>query len=489
MTFKSTELLHPDLYALDVLAKILGQGESSRLYLSVYKSQGLVYSISAFNYTPIDQGVFWINSLLEEENADAVIQAVLKEMKDIKTKGVRPEELAKAKQQAESEYVFDHKTAASVAYSQAIDEAFAGDPEFSKGYVEGIQGVSLEDIKRVANKYLVEAGLTTVVLKPEERTPESETATTTAIREDIQKHVLDNGLTILLKEDRTFPVVDIQLVANGGVREEPSELNGLFHLLSSTWTKGTNNDSAREIAEKTESLGMSLNGFSGKNSFGLSMECLSDQLTTAFSILKDLVTSSDFPQEEIDKVKEQMKASIREREEDIFAQTAYTLKQTLFLSHPFRLEDEGTVESVERITRKDITVFYERFAVPGNMVLSVFGDIDAQEVLDRIKKDFGSLKTKEVSLQSYQETPPDKPREKTMTMDKEQAMVMFGFQGASFHDKDAYGLDVLAAILGSSFNGRIFTNIREQLGDAYTLGGNFLPGPDIGFIYFYVLEM
>ena len=72
-------------------------------------------------------------------------------------------------------------------------------------------------------------------------------------------------------------------------------------------------------------------------------------------------------------------------------------------------------------------------------------------------------------------------------MDKEQAMVMMGFQGIALGQKDEPALDLLVSILGSSFSGRIFNNIREQLGQAYTLGGQFIPGPDKGFIYFYVL--
>ena len=145
------------------------------------------------------------------------------------------------------------------------------------------------------------------------------------------------------------------------------------------------------------------------------------------------------------------------------------------------------MESVDCITRNDLTALYKRFVVPGNMVLSVFGDIDAQDVLNDIKKSFGSLKDAELALKTHKENPPDQTREVIFTMNKEQAMVMFGFQGLTFHDKDSYGLEVLAAILGSSFNGRLFTNIRDQLGDAYTLGGDFLPGPDAGFVYFYVL--
>ncbi|MCK5259551.1 MAG: insulinase family protein [Candidatus Omnitrophica bacterium] len=487
MSFGSTELLHPDLYALDVLAKILGQGKSSRLYLDIYKKQALVHSISASNYTPIDRGIFWIDCLLEQENVDAVIGAVLRQVDEVKVKGVKPAELAKAKQQVRSEHVLRHKTSASIAYAQAFDEAFAGDPHFSKKYVEGIARVTLDDIKRVANMYLVESGLTTVVLKPGEKDAEEKTETRIIAEKKIQKHVLDNGLTVLLKEDHAFPLVAVRLVANGGVRQETVERNGLFSMLASTWTKGTKNYSANGIAEKVESLGMRLGGFSGRNSFGLSMEFLAEQLPTALDLLKELVAHPTFPEEETVKVKEQKRTIIRRREDNIFASTAYVLKKTLFLTHAFRLEEEGTIESVDRITRNDLTAFYKRFVVPGNMVISVFGDIDAEDVLNDIKKSFASLKDGELTLKVHKEDPPEQPREEILIMNKEQAMVMFGFQGLTFHDPDAYGLEVLAAILGSSFNGRLFTNIRDQLGDAYTLGGNFLPGPDAGFVYFYVL--
>ena len=487
MSFGSIELLHPDLYALDVLAKILGQGKSSRLYLDIYKKKGLVHSISALNYTPIDKGVFWISCLLEQKDVEVVIQAVLKHVDKVKRKGVQSAELAKAKQQARSEHILRHKTSAGIAYAQALDEAFAGDYHFSKKYVEGIARVTLDDIKRVANTYLLDSGLTTVILKPKEKGVEEKAEVDVIVEEEIQKHVLDNGLTVLLKEDPAFPLVAIRLAANGGVRQETVELNGLFSMMAATWTKGTKNYSAEEIAEKVEGLGMSLGGFSGRNSFGLSLEFLSEQLPTALDLLKESVFYPTFPVEEIVKVKDQMKTAIRRRDDDIFDSTAHVLKETLFLTHPFRLEKEGTMESVDRITRDDLVAFYGRFAVPGNMVLSVFGDMNAENVLNDIKKSFASLKGEDLTLKIHKENPPDQPREETLTMDKEQAMVMLGFQGLTFHDRDSYGLEVLTEILGSSFSGRLFANIREQLGDAYTLGGGFLPGPDAGFVYFYVL--
>lgn len=486
MSFSGVSLLHPDLYALDVLAGILGQGRSSRLYLDVYEKKGLVHNISASNYTPIDQGIFGITCLLEQGNIEKVIESVLEEIDAIKRNGVKKEELAKVKTQVRSEHVLRHQTAASVTYAQAIDEAFAGDYRFSKKYIDAIDQVTNDAIKRVANQYLIESGLTTVILKPKQKRSGEQPESREVLESKIQKYVLDNGLTVLLKEDDTFPVVSIRLSAAGGVRQEEIALGGLSSMMASTWIKGTKRRSANQIAEETESLGIRLGSFSGRNSFGLSLEFLAEHLPVALDLLKELTLDPTFPEEEIVKIRKNMQAAIRQRDDNIFSTSGLALKETLFLTHPYRLDQRGTLESVAAITRDDLVDFYDRFAVAHNMVLSVFGDIDAGEVLDDIENIFGNLKDQEITLKSHHEDPPRQTREKMVTMDKEQAMVMFGFQGAQLSDDDQYGLEVITTLLGSPFSGRIFTNIRDQLGEAYTLGGQYIPGPDMGVIYFYV---
>ncbi len=487
ISFPSVNLLHHDLYALDVLAEILGQGRSSRLYENLYQRKRLVYSVSASNYTPGDKGIFGIDCLLEEGNVDKVIPLVLDHIEQIKNKGVTQGELNKAKQQVKSGYIFRNQTSASVAHTQAIDEAFSGDHQFSQKYVEAIQQVTNNDIKRVANFYLVETGLTTAILKPEGEHQAKITKQQHVSSHAIRKYTLDNGLTVLLREDKTFPVVSIRLSVNGGVRQEPAGLSGLSKITAATWIKGTKRYTSSQIALKTENLGLRLSSFSGRNSFGLGMELLSKDLPTALDLLEEFVFDPSFPDDEIVKVKENIRAVIRQREDDIFAFTSLALRETLFHSHPFRLNAEGTLVSIEEIQRNNVIDFYNRFSVPGNMVLSVFGDVNSEEVLANIREKFKSLENQEVDLKLHAEQSPVKMREKEVFIDKEQAMVMFGFQGVKVGDPDYYGLEVVTSILGSSFNGRLFTNIRDQLGEAYTLGGQFIPGPDAGLIYFYAL--
>lgn len=486
MAFSGVRLLDRDLYALDVLAMILGQGNSSPLYLNVARKKDLVHTISAANFTPVDRGFFEISATLEQKNVDHAINAIWEEIRAIQRRGVAKKDLEKAKRQVLSGHLFSLQKASEVAYAHAVDEAWAGDYQFSQKYVEAVKKVTAQDIRRMANQYLIAPALTVVLLKPREEKSSTEDTPQTQAGE-IQKYVLDNGLTVLLREDHALPIASVRLSLQGGTRQEAPELNGLSTLTADVWAKGTKAFSARQIAAKAESLGMDLDTFSGKNSFGLSVGCLSGDLGPALDVIESIVKNPTFPREEILKTKGDMEAAVRGREDDIFQTTALALKQTLFQTHPLRLDEGGTVETIDRIDRKDVLDFYHRLAAAPNMVISVFGDIAPEKVRDVLKNKFGSLPRGAPHLKPSSEDFPKEPRVKELFMDKEQAMVMYGFRGVDLKDQDRYGLDILAAILGSSFSGRLFNSVREQLGQAYTLGGDSAAAIDAGWIYFYVL--
>lgn len=106
MAYQGVSMFNPDMYALDVLANILGQGESSRLYLDVYKKKNLVNSIGVSNYTPADQGIFGIDAEFESGDVDQIISAIQNNIDQIKKNGVQPDELDKARHQVLSSIIF-----------------------------------------------------------------------------------------------------------------------------------------------------------------------------------------------------------------------------------------------------------------------------------------------------------------------------------------------------------------------------------------------
>ncbi|MFH1359582.1 MAG: pitrilysin family protein [Candidatus Omnitrophota bacterium] len=486
IVYPSVSFSNPDMVALDILAMILGQGASSRLYVDLFKEKGLVYSIFAYNYTPNDKGLFGIECVLDEDFLDASQKAILRQIQDIKQKGVTDEELKKAKNQVLSRFYFDQEAAAGVAYRSALDEAIMGDYQFDEKYVQAIKQVTKEEVRRVAKEYLSADRQNIIILRPLSKPEEIKEESVHLPQAEIIKETFPNGMTVLLREDHAHPLVAVHLVLQGGLRQENQSTNGLSHLMSGAWTKGTKKYSSQDIDRMTESIGADLDSFSGRNSFGLSFSGLSKDCDFGLSLIEDIVKNATFSDEEILKEKEKVKSALLAKKDSVFQQTYGELKKTLFLTHPYGLDELGTMESVGGLKREDILVFYKKLAVANNMVLSVFGDFKKDNVLPMIQKRFAALREDTIDLAVEKETPPDSAREKSITMNKEQAMVMIGFQAPDILNKDRYPTEVLSSILGSSMSGRMFYEIRDEFGQAYTLGGSYAPGIDIGMVFFYV---
>lgn len=484
LAYGGVDFLNDEMPVLDVLAMIMGQGDSSRLYQALFKGKHLVRTITASNYTPIDRGVFEIVCTLDYEKIPDVLLEIDAQITRVAQKGVTAEELAKVKRQVLSEYIGEFQKSGSVAFRTAIEEYMAGDPEFSRRYLEMVQQVTSEDLARAARQYLVPARRSTVILKPK-----GMEAVEGAVEEkpeigEIIKKTLPNGITVLLRENHTFPLVTMMVSLHGGTRYETEELNGLSELMSRVWVKGTKSRTADQIATQVESRGAGFGAFSGRNSLGVTASLLSEDFRFGLDLVRETVLAPSFEAGTLQKEKEILSTAIMARDDDISNVTMEALQKRLFSSPGFRLLPLGTRESIARITRDDIVAFYRRVCSPENMVIAVYGDIHPDAVFKEIEAAFSSLKRQGRETLAAQEEPMTQAQEETVRVDKEQAMIMVGFRGPTIFERDRYGVQVLTGILGSSFSGRIFNQIREELGSAYTLGGRFVPGLDTGLIYF-----
>lgn len=487
LAFPSTAMTDADTYALDVLSMALGQGESSRLHIELFKKRRLVQEIRSSNYTPEDKGFFEIEGVMEKDRLGDVRAAVFAIIKGIQVQGLLPDELEKTKRQVLSQFIFSNQTSSSLAFQAASDEAVAGDPVFSRRYVEAVKRVSNDDIKRVAERYLREDIVNVTVLKPKSAKPKGSSQTSGKSLGEIQKVVLPNGLTVLLKEDHSVGLAAVNVVAQGGLRLENEKTNGISHLLSAVWPKGTTQKTDAWIAREMERRGGSIGGYAGRNSIGLGAQVLSEDTSFALGLLAELIQQPAFDPKVIAQEKERMLVDIDQRDEDI---RAFTLKNSMaqvYTTHPFRRDLLGSKESVGNITRADLLAYYNRLIVPGNLVVSIFGDINSAKVLEEVKRHLGGLKSGTVSIGSFQEPKITAVREKTAALDKEQAMVMFAFLAPALKDDGRWSMYVLDEVLGSGLSGRLFTKVRDELGKAYTVGSSYIPGLDTGTFLLFVL--
>ncbi len=165
--FPSIELTDPDLYAMDVLAMILGQGRTSRLYKALKDEQKLVLSVGASDWTPdYVRGLFNISLSLDYNNLDKALETMWNEIEALKAAGPTLEELNRAKKKTQAEYIFSQQSVSAVGGELASSYASTGDPYFNRDYTTRIQEVSADQIKAVAQKYLLKGRVTVAVLKP-----------------------------------------------------------------------------------------------------------------------------------------------------------------------------------------------------------------------------------------------------------------------------------------------------------------------------------
>lgn len=488
IAFHSSELLNKDLYALDLLSFILGQGESSILNEELRIKNELVLSISAYNYTPKHPGLFVISSLLKEEKTTAAIEEILKHIDRVKENGVTSKDLSKAKNNFIAGYTYSKETIESKANDLAIGQLLAGNPIFFELYTEQIKSVTLDEIKQVANKYLSRDNMTVAAISKTGKTLDPVSCISGDKKQEraVEKITLGNGLNVLMSENRSLPILSISLLFKGGVRSEEEKNNGISQLTSLMLLDGSKEMTREEIARFYESKGMIVDTYSGNNSLGITINCLSEHAEDALKLLSDLCLNPAFPENELQREKREIASAIDMQDNKIFNHGHRLLKGLLFRKHPYRFQAIGTTESINNLERKDVVAFYANILSPENMTLGISGDYDIDKMKILAEKYFSGLDPKKITLLAPTKEPTiEKRREKNVEVKKEQSLLILGFHGIDIYDKDRYAVEIMMDMF-SSESGILFEKIRGEGGLSYAQGAFQVLGIDPGYVAIYV---
>ena len=502
MAFHIPAINHNDLYPLDVLASILGDGESSRLYQKVKSEAGLVNSIDASSFTPKDPGVLMIGCLLEGNKAKPALTKIFQELYRIQDEPPSSEEIQKAKLKLTSDFLYSQQTIQGEGRQLGYFETVVGDVAFEQTYVERINQVTAQDIIKVAQKYLTPQNATIGLLLPEK---ETSPITYEEIKDSIaqlekpsvfssataspatQRFVLPNGITLLVRENRNLPIVSMQAVFLGGVRFEKKENNGIDNFIAEMLTKGTKKRSALDIAKEIESMAGGVSGFSGRNSFGVSCTILSQFFEQGLELFSDVLVNPSFPEEELAKKRTDIIAAIEQEKDQPFSFIRKKFDAFFFENHPYGMDALGTKDVVSKLTSRELEKYYGSLARSKNLVITIVGDVKA----DKAKKMVEALFRGFLDLPCAYPTVSQEPQSVVMRQKeikqgkKAQAQVMLGFPGVDIKNPDKYSLDVLNTILAGQ-GGRLFTELRDKQSLAYVVTSFAWEGIDPGYIAFYI---
>ncbi len=479
------DIRHPDVPVLDVLATILGSGQSSRLYQQVRETQGVVHSVDAFTYSPGNPGLFGMSAVVDADQFTPARRAMLAELDRIKADSVLPSELVKAVKQFTAGTLATLKTMQGQAQDLGGNWMSANDLNFSQRYLAAVKRVGPADIQRVACQYLTPENRSLYALLPRGSIQAQGAVAEAPTVNPVQKIDLPNGLRLLVQEDNRLPFVEFRAVFQGGVLAETTSDNGLSNLLAKMLLKGTQSRNAEQIVTEMESLGGSIDCYSANNSLGLSAEVLSEDFEKGLELMADVLLRPTFPEAPLERERQVQLASIKAQRDHLLFTASQAMRRELFGEVGYGLDVNGNEESVGAVQREQLTAFFQKLLVPDNCVLAIFGDVTTSRVKAAVESCFAGWKASghEIAVSKSGEAPVE-VRRVVEFRDKKQAVLMIGFPGLSLFDQDRFALDLLQEAL-SDLGSRLFVRIRDQLGLAYYVGAQNFVGLQPGYFGFY----
>jgi len=289
-----------------------------------------------------------------------------------------------------------------------------------------------------------------------------------------QRTVLDNGLVLLTSEQRALPMVTLELLIDAGSRHDTPKQEGLANLTSRLLTHGTTRRTSLQISEALDFIGANLSTRCVRDVASVSMTILKKDFSTGLDLLAEILTSSAFPQEEIDRQKQAVIASIRAREEEPGSIAQRRFSAELYPQSPYGRPVEGDEASVKPIEQSSLKEFYERYYRPNRAILAVVGDISHQEITDALNQAFRSWARGEAAKAYTRPTAAGSAEVIRLNKDLTQANIILGHEGVPRDHPDHYAIQVMNYILGGGgFSSRLMDSIRNERGLAYSVYSYF----------------
>ena len=509
LAFPSVSMFGRDMYALDLLAAVLGQSESAILIQELRDRRQLVTAISATDDTPTyAYGSFNVTMEVSPDKVPQAEAATLDLLDSLKTSPIDDDRIERAKTLLRSAHIRQTQKAEDIAGTMGDDYMATGDPRFSDLYLQRIDQLKASDLQAVARKYFDRAALMTTALFPAEFAgaagmPKVEdvlrsAATTQAVAQSsgsetaIQRYILDDGTIVLAKRIPTSPLVVMNMYSLGGLTAEDAQTNGLGNLAMQLIMRGSKTRSAEQIAEFFDSTGGSMDTICGNNTWAWNASCLTRDFDKTFAAYTDVVNNPAFAEDQTGQMKQRITAAIDAQDADWFAQAGRFFKKVFFgpSGSPYQFLPIGTKENLDKFNAQQARDWYEQKIQTAPRVLAIFGDVDPEHVkalaADLLGKGQKRPSPAHPSLPKIEaattaETPSINVVDvKVQKTEQQLAGVVIGFKSNSVvGDPANYPLDVVNTLTGGFTypTGYIFETLRG-LGLVYVAGDRNVPGRD-----------
>jgi predicted Zn-dependent peptidase len=300
----------------------------------------------------------------------------------------------------------------------------------------------------------------------------------------IRRQKLPNGLTVITEQMKHIRSASIGIWLQTGSRDEEAEWNGISHFIEHMVFKGTKHRTAEQIAREVDSIGGNMDAFTAKECICFNVKVLDEHVPTALDILSDLVLNPVFDANDIARERGVIMEEIKMDEDnpDYLVHEIFT--QNFWKDHPLGKPILGTKETVKRFDREPVLDAYAHRFAPGNIIVSAAGNLDHDKFVDLVTGHFERMKP---MSNGFHSSAPKIVSRITLRNKKalEQVQLCLGVPAHPIAHEKRHAGYILSTLLGGGMSSRLFQNIRERQGLAYSIYSDLNPYRDTGCLAVY----
>ncbi|MDF1558970.1 MAG: pitrilysin family protein [Bacteroidales bacterium] len=515
MAFPSAEMYNPDAYALTILSDILAGGKKSPMYNVLVKEKKLTSNVGAYNRAQLLAGTFqiFVNanpgvSLTEVENA------IFEAFERFESEGFTEKDLEKVKAGQETRFYNMISSVDGKSKQLAEYNMYAGDPGFYKKDMEAMKAVTMDDVQRVYEKYIksrnyvatsfvprskvelaaegsVDAGieeeniLTAIEVKIEEGAAEEIQKTPTSFDRSVQpplgpdvsvtvptvwRSSLANGMQLFGIEHSEVPLVQYNIVIEGGHMLDGISAPGVANMLAMMLNEGTKNKTPVELEEEIDLLGAMIRVSANDESITVSVNTLTRNFEKTLAIVEEMLLEPRWDSLAFEISRTRVLNNLRRSSIDpTYLGSRALARLTLGEGNIFATDVSGTVESVQSMTMEDLKAFYEKNISPSVARFLVVGSVDQAGVEKALARLGTNWSAKEVQIPeiTYAQAPDKAGVYFVDVPGAKQSNIYIGAPAIPRSHPDYYPAYVANYKLGGSFNGYVNLVLREEKGYTY----------------------
>jgi zinc protease len=495
--WRTVPTLHHDTPLLDAAAAVLGTGRASRLYRSV-REKKLAASISAYNYTPTDLGVFVVHAEGPPDTAIDAARVTWSQLRDMREAGIGRDELWRARRIFESQWIRRLETMEGQANHLAEWEAL-GEWTLGDQYLERLLTAAPEQVTEAVQRYLTPELAALLLYRPTstpptmrdtetmrellDASPASPLPTQPPLQAVVSPPMVvtphlervvgrvrvyrsSSGIPILVRR-KASAIVHLGVQILGGASDEPVDYAGLTSIVARTAIKGTARRTAAQLAEESETLGGSIAPSAGAEAFGWSFSVPAQHLDAAMALLAEVVTEASFAEEAIATEKTIAIADLALLRDDMYRYPMRLLIQGAFAGHPYGIPANGVEQTIARIEADRVRSWHHDQVLNGAAVIAIVGDVDPDEAATLAATRFAALRTREPARLGPPAW-PDRPTVVAESRQKKQTALALAFPSPTRREGTRYAASLIGGV-ASGLGGRFFDELRDRRSLAYTV--------------------